>query len=141
VLFYPLYSGWDFPEYPFLFKNPNQAACWAISSFKRDGLGNVWGQENYLPFLRFVGQVTMRRSDVKVALESPPIFKSKIEHSFFSQVIFHVPKKDSILLSSDYVQLSKETFVQCTGVFCNKEADYQQSSRSIYRDEERFLMS
>ncbi len=41
VLFYPLYSGWDFPEYPFLFKNPNQAACWAISRFKRDGLGNV----------------------------------------------------------------------------------------------------
>ncbi len=80
----------------------------------------------------------MKRSDVEVALESPSIFKSKIEHSFFSQVIFHVLKKDSILLSSDYVQLSKETFVQCTGVFCNKEADYQQLSRSIYRDEERF---
>jgi hypothetical protein len=80
----------------------------------------------------------MRRSDVEVALESPPIFKSKIEHSFFSKVIFHVPKKDSILLSSDYVQLSKETFVQCTGGICNKETNYQQSSRSIYRDEERF---
>jgi hypothetical protein len=31
VLFYPLYSGWDFPGYLFLFKNLNQAACWAIS--------------------------------------------------------------------------------------------------------------
>ena len=138
MLFYPLYSGWDFPEYPFLFKNPNQAACWAISRFKQDGLGNVWGQGKYLPFLRFVGQVKMRRSDVEVLLESPPIFKSKIEHRFFSQVIFHLPKKDSILLSSDYVQLSKETFDRCTGGFRNKEPDYQQSSRSIYRDEDGF---
>jgi hypothetical protein len=42
VLYYPLYSGWDFPKYPFLFKKPYKAACWAISRFKRDGLGNVW---------------------------------------------------------------------------------------------------
>ncbi len=138
VLYYPLYSGWDFPEYLFLFKNPNQVACWAISRFKRDGLGNIWGQGKYPPFLRFVGQVKMRRSEVQVALESPPTFKSKIEHHFFSQVIFHLPKKDSILLSSDYVQLSKETFVQCAQGFCNNEPDYQQSLKSIYRDEERF---
>jgi hypothetical protein len=132
------YSGWDFPEYPFLFHNPNHAACWAISRFKRDGFGNVWGQGKYPPFLRFVGQVKMRRSDVEVLLESPLIIKSKIEHRFFSQFIFHLPKKDSILLSSDYVQLSKETFDRCTGSFCNKEPNYQQSSRSIYRDEDGF---
>ncbi len=30
ILYYPLYSGWDFPEYPFLFKKPNKAACWAM---------------------------------------------------------------------------------------------------------------
>ncbi len=30
VLYYPLYSGWDFPEYPFLFKKPSKAACWPI---------------------------------------------------------------------------------------------------------------
>ncbi len=80
----------------------------------------------------------MRRSDVEVLLESPPIFKSKIENCFFSQVIFHLPKKNSILLSSDYVQLSKETFDMCTGGFRNKEPSYQQSSRSIYRDEDEF---
>jgi hypothetical protein len=55
VLYYPLYSGWDFPEYPFLFKKPNKAACWAISRVKRDSLGNVWGQGKYPQFLSFVG--------------------------------------------------------------------------------------
>jgi hypothetical protein len=34
VLYYPLYSGWDFPEYLFLFKKPNEVAYWAISRFK-----------------------------------------------------------------------------------------------------------
>jgi hypothetical protein len=57
ILYYPLYSGWDFPEYPFLFKKPNEAACWAMSIFKRDGLGNVWGQGKFPQFLSFVGQV------------------------------------------------------------------------------------
>ncbi len=31
------YSRWDFPEYPFLFKEPSEAACWAISRFKQEG--------------------------------------------------------------------------------------------------------
>jgi hypothetical protein len=55
VLYYPLYSGWYSPEYPFLFKKPNKAAWWAISRFKQDGLGNVWGQGNYPRFLSFDG--------------------------------------------------------------------------------------
>ncbi len=55
ILYYPLYSGWDFPEYPFLFKKPNKAACWSMSRFKQDCLGNVWGQGKYLQFLSFVG--------------------------------------------------------------------------------------
>ena len=38
------YSRWDFPEYPFLFKELSKATCWAISRFKRDGFWNVWGQ-------------------------------------------------------------------------------------------------
>ncbi len=50
VLYYPLYSGWDFPEYPFLFKKPNKAACWAMSRFKQDCLEKVWGQGNYPQF-------------------------------------------------------------------------------------------
>ncbi len=29
VLYYPLYNGCDFLEYPFLFKKPNKVACWA----------------------------------------------------------------------------------------------------------------
>ena len=54
VLYYPLYSGWDFPEYPFLFKKPNMVVCWAMSRFKQDGLGNVWGQGQYPQLLSFV---------------------------------------------------------------------------------------
>jgi hypothetical protein len=73
VLYYPLYSRWDFPEYPFLFKEPNKAACWAISRFKQDGLGNAWGQGKYPQFLSFVSQVMMKRCEVQVALESPTI--------------------------------------------------------------------
>jgi hypothetical protein len=132
VLYYPLYSGWDFPEYLFFFKKPNEAAYWAISRFKRDGLGNVWGQGNYpQQFLSFVGRVMMKRCEVQVALESPTT-KSKIENSFFSQVIFHLPKENPILLGSDYVQLSKKTFFQCTGDFHTNEPDYQQSANSIH---------
>jgi hypothetical protein len=96
VLYYPLYSGWDFPEYPFLFKKPNKAACWAISRFKRDSLGNVWGQGNYPQFLSFVSRVMMKRCEVQVALESPTT-KSRIENCFFSQVTFHLPKENPIL--------------------------------------------
>jgi hypothetical protein len=79
----------------------------------------------------------MKRCEVQVALESPTT-KSKIENCFFSQVIFHLPKKETILLSSDYVQLSEKTFHQCIGVFHTNEPNYQQSANSIYQDEHRF---
>jgi hypothetical protein len=46
VLCYTLYSRWDLPEYLFLFKKPNKVACWAMSRFKQEGLGNVWDREN-----------------------------------------------------------------------------------------------
>jgi hypothetical protein len=83
---------------------PNQVACWAMPRVKHYGLGNVWGQEKYPQFLSFVGLVMMKRCEVQVSLESPTT-KSKIENCFFSQVIFHLPKKKPILVSSDYVQL------------------------------------
>ncbi len=137
ILYYPLNSGWNFPEYPFLFKKPNKVACWAMSRLKWDGLGNVWGQDKYPRFLSFVGLVMMKRCEVQVALESPTT-KSKIENHFFGQVIFHLPKKEPILLSSDYVQLSETTFFQCTGGFHTNEPNYQQSANSIYQDEDRF---
>jgi hypothetical protein len=34
VLYYPVYSGWDFSEYPFPWKKSNEAACWAMTRFK-----------------------------------------------------------------------------------------------------------
>jgi hypothetical protein len=51
VLYYQLYSMWDFTEYLFLFKKPNKVTCWAMSRFKQDSLDNVWGQEKYPQFL------------------------------------------------------------------------------------------
>jgi hypothetical protein len=108
-----------------------------MSRFKQDGFGNVWGQGKYPQFLSFVGQVMMKRCENQVALESPTT-KSKKENDLFSQVIFHLPKKEPILLSSDYVQLSKKTFSQCTGGFHTNEPDYQQSANSIYQDKDKF---
>jgi hypothetical protein len=60
-------------------------------------------------------QVMMMRCEVQVALESPTT-KSRIETRFFSQVMFHLPKKEPILLCSDYVQLSEKTFFSALGV-------------------------
>ncbi len=80
----------------------------------------------------------MKRYEVQVALESPTT-KSKMKNCFFSQVIvFHLPKKNPILLSSDYVRLSEKTFFRCTGGFHTNEPDYQQSANSIYQDQDRF---
>jgi hypothetical protein len=101
----------------------------AILRFKQDGLGNVWGQENYLQFFSFVGRVMMKRCEVQVALESPTT-KSKIENCFFSQVIFHLPEENPILLSSDYIRLSEKTFFQCTGGFHTNEPDVLSKKRS-----------
>jgi hypothetical protein len=64
--------------------------------------------------------------------------KSKIDNLFFGQLIFHLPKKEPILLSSDYIQLSEKTFFQCTGIFHTNEPNYQQSANSIYQDKGRF---
>jgi hypothetical protein len=84
TLYYPLYSGWEFPEYQFLFKEPSKATCWAISRFKRDGLGNVWGHIKYPPFLTYVGCVVMMKSDVQGALKNLTA-KSTIEKYFFDK--------------------------------------------------------
>jgi hypothetical protein len=81
--------------------------------------------------------VMMMRCEVQVALESPTT-KSKIENYFFRQVIFHLPKKEPILLSSDYVQSSEKTIFQCTGGFHSNEPNYQQFANSIYQDNDRF---
>jgi hypothetical protein len=91
----------------------------------------------YPQFLSFVGRVMIKRCEVQVALESPTT-KSKIENCFFSQVIFHLPKKNPLRLSSDYVQLSEKTLFQCTGGFHTNEPNYQQSANSIYQDQDRF---
>jgi hypothetical protein len=58
-IYYPLHSGWKFPDFPFLFHKPTDSSCRAISRLKQDGLENVWEPGEYLDFLRFVGRVTI----------------------------------------------------------------------------------
>ncbi len=70
MYYYPLYSGWNFLGYPFLFRKPTEATCWAMSRFKRDGLGSLWETLGYLVFLKFVGKVTISNSDI-VRVSSP----------------------------------------------------------------------
>lgn len=130
VMYYPLYSGWQFPQFPYMFRYPTEAACWAISRFKRDGLGNVWDPGDYPFFLQFVGRLSIPTIDMYgVSLPC----NSAIEHQFFEGVRFYHPKKECRLLKSDYVKLCPDTFHQCIQGF-RKTADYLLSANSIYMD-------
>jgi hypothetical protein len=137
--FYPLYSGWQFPTYPYFFKQPAHAACWAISRFKRDGLGNSWGADKYPSFLQFVGTVSVKNSNIHPVIS--PTYRSEIEYRFFLGVEFYLPKKEYIIFSdTNYVQLSTNTFYQCTqGFKCAQ--DYQLSSNSIYKSRVMYYCS
>ena len=57
--FYPIYGGWQFPEQPFLFKEPAQALSYGLFKFKQDGLVNMWGPDAYPSFARHIGQVAV----------------------------------------------------------------------------------
>ncbi len=111
MYYYPLYSGWTFLEYPFLFRKPTEATSWAMLRFKRDGLGSLWEPLDYPVFLKFVGRVTISNSDI-VRVLSSPTSSSQIEDRFFRSVQFYLPNNDHIVLDTDYVQLCPETFHQ-----------------------------
>jgi hypothetical protein len=55
---------------------------------------------------------------------------------------FHLQKKESILLESDYVELCPKTFQQCIQGFrfCTSWPDYQFLANSIYKDKKDFFL-
>ncbi len=63
------------------------------------------------------------RTDIQT-VQLPTAF-SDIEHHFFAEVQFHLPKKESRLLESDYVELCPKLFQQCIQGFHSVSADYQ----------------
>jgi hypothetical protein len=130
MYYYPLYSGWTFLEYPFLFRKPTEATSWAMLRFKRDGLGSLWEPLDYPVFLKFVGRVTISNSDI--VRVSSPTSSSKIEDCFFRGVQFYLPKNDHIVLDTDYIQICPEMFHQCIYGFRCAPPDYQFSASSIY---------
>jgi hypothetical protein len=133
-MYYPLYSSWTFTDIPSLFKNPSEAACWAISQFKCDGLGNVWESGEIPVFLRFFGRVLIHVT--KVICVSSPTVSSHIEDCFFPGVRFHLPSKNHVLLDSNFIELCSETFCQCMNGFCSGPPDFLLSAHSIYIDKE-----
>lgn len=138
IFYYPLYSGWEFPKYPYFFNKPAHAACWAISRFKRDGLGICWGADMLPFFLKFVGTASVKYTDIHPVIS--PTFKSEIEYRFFSGVHFHQIKEESVITDVNYVELSTNTYNQCIQGFKWKQ-DYQLSSNSIYKSRAMYYCS
>lgn len=138
LFYYPLYTGYSFPEYPPLFKHPSHAAAWAISRFMRDGLSNIWGEKNYPDFMHYVGLIKTRQEGLVIRGNNLLLTKktrsSKIEMSFFEGMIFYTVNDKTKLskLESGYTRLKSEVFEELTACF-NAEADYMSSSNSIYK--------
>jgi hypothetical protein len=59
--YYPIYSGYSFLKHPPIFEHQAHAAAWMISRFMKDGLTNVWGEDNYPHFLKYVGTIITTR--------------------------------------------------------------------------------
>jgi len=95
--FIMLYGGWAFPKTPYLFQTPLEACCWCISRFKRDGLSNIFGNNNFPKFLNFIGVIT---TEVKNVEDCSVPFKSSIERKFFSGVKFYNIKTSTAIRAS-----------------------------------------
>lgn len=85
TLCYPLYTGFTFPETPFHFKQPSCALSWALSRFKKDGLGNAWFS-SLQSFVRFVGVTRVAPMNSK-ATSLCTNSRSSLEETFLSDVI------------------------------------------------------
>jgi hypothetical protein len=93
LMYYPLYGGYHSGDLPILFKNPSHALMWALSRFKKDGLGNSWAQLDQLPyrlpyFMRFIGVLECKTDSFTRTIIPTSSKPSKIETYFFSEVQF-----------------------------------------------------
>ena len=129
LFFYPLYTGWMFPDSQVIFGSPSEAAAWAISRFKRDGLSNVWGPDCYPEFLHFVGSVS---TTSPMVIPMPQSTKtSKIEQSYFGAVSFYTTSIEHVVHCS-YTKLNASLFLKVAHTMKPTQC-YQSSSGSVYR--------
>jgi hypothetical protein len=134
VWFYPLYTGWYFPEQPPSFQLPSEAFTWAFSRFAKDGLYNICGTDNLPEFIFHVGRYTTPRSNMKKII--PPCNQHKvssIETSFFKEVQCYNAADTDLISNSTYVRCSLLLVENCLSTFRDNPPDYQLSSKSIYK--------
>ena len=126
--YYALYGGWAFPKTPYLFQTPLEACCWCISRFKRDGLSNIFGINNFPEFLNYIGVIT---TEVKNVEDCSVPFKSSIERKFFSGVKFYNIKTSTAIRAS-YERVELCNLQKITNLF-KPTIDFQRSASSTYR--------
>ena len=97
--YYPHYNGWDMLEDPLFFKLPSAALCWALSRFKKDGLSNIFGPDQYPHFMQYIGIAYTSETNVSPTTMSFKKKQSKIEKGCLYRVEFF---STSRLLSSHY---------------------------------------
>jgi hypothetical protein len=128
--YYPLYSGWMFPPFPYLFEQPSQALTWSLSRFKQDGLSNIWGADHYPEFMHFVGKVVVPVASIEATEQTTR--GSQVEKLYYSKVEFYKCTDPSMVHSTTYLRCSDILFMKCCSSLRNIQ-DYQMSSNSIYR--------
>ena len=108
---------------------PSHALSWALSRFKKDGLGNAW--VGSLPsFLRFVGVTRVDPTNLRITSFSTHR-RSSLEDAFFSDVTFYDIIDPTVIPTTHYMQCSHALYTQCVNTFKTTQ-DYQMSSNSTY---------
>ena len=130
--YYPVYSGWQFPDQPYLFKEPAQAICYGLFKFKQDGLSNMWGADVYPSFARHIGQVSIPPGQASLLSVQSRKVKSSIEKKYFSAVAFHHWSGSLTKDNHNYVNSSDSMFDACCKTM-KPTQDYFLSSNSVFR--------
>ena len=131
IFYYALFSGWSFPIYPPLFLFPGKALAWGLSRFKKEGLSNAWGPENYPDFMHYVGTAQVLLENVtKIEMPSCGKISSK-EKKYFSDVTFFEPVDMDSIVSTGYVRGKDCLFNECINTMKSFQ-DFMSSSGSIY---------
>ncbi len=133
--YYPHYNGWDMPHDPLLFKLPSAALCWALSRFKKDGLSNIFGPDQYPHFMQFIGIAYTSENNVIPTTMPSNKKPSKIEKRYFYHVEF-LQLVDSSSVTTKYMKCKDLLFQSCLQSM-KSVPDYQSSSTSIYKPNTR----
>lgn len=134
VYYYSPYGGWNSNLTPVMFRTPGEAMCWGLSRFKRDGLSNSFGPNNYPSFVKYVFIASFR---VGAATDMPmpshcASRPSEIESAYFETAQFFQVDIETELLSSSYLLSSERYFQSCCETM-KATPDWMCSSHSIYK--------